>query len=69
MPMHEQRLFLSVLGMLGVVGVALWLLPYPKLERLLAKPRRRSTTEHRHHRIAWAVASARRFIPAYVKPS
>jgi hypothetical protein len=63
LPAHERRLLLQAWLLLGVLRVALWLLPFRTIQVLLAKLTTRPRTAITSERIGWAVAVASVYVP------
>ena len=69
LPARDRRLFLSAVGVLSAVRLALWLTSFRRLRGAIERatgPRRGASdpTPGEADRIGWAVGSAARFVPA-----
>ena len=69
-PSGEKRLLLKTVIVLCVVRLALWLIPFRMLRRLLQRGKRRAVAPDRPEtlsvdRIAWAVRLCSRCLPAF----
>jgi|RhiMetdeSRZDD1v2_1073273.scaffolds.fasta_scaffold09135_12 hypothetical protein len=69
LPATDRRLLVKSVLLLGGVRLGLWLLPFQTLRRLLARmtcatPALHEAEHASIERVAWAVAVARRYVPA-----
>jgi len=66
LPAEERRIFATALALVWAIRLGLWLLPFPKLQRILAAISRPHSTSRRAltpEQIAWAVQAAGRYVP------
>jgi hypothetical protein len=69
LPAGDRRLFVSAVGILAAVRLALWLTSFRRLRRAIERataprPGAPDPTPGEADRIGWAVGSAARFVPA-----
>lgn len=62
-PAEKRRLFRRALATMALVRAGLWLLPFRTLQKMLAGTRAPATQPATPEEIAWATATAARFVP------
>lgn len=63
LPAHDRALLLSAGGLVFLIRVALWVLPYRVVRQWLIRHRETKRPTYDCSRIAWAVSAVSRYVP------
>ena len=67
-PLRDRTILITALILLGLVRLGLWLLPFQRLQRLLAQisninPQNQNNNQTSINKIIWAVETSSRYLP------